>query len=132
MNPYELIKEIIRNDCDIDLRNFDSLVYIIKRTECNTLNEWNKIDNYLKKYTEFTQRTLSNGQHWTMSDSIKSYVRYLKAFEHTDAPLFPKEDFFYLGERMEISVINAKSQIAKECATEAFKYVSKYHEKIEG
>lgn len=125
---YDLIKELIKRNYDIDLEKLDSLVYIIKRTDCKTINDWDKINKYLNKYTKFTQKTEEN---WTMRLTIDTYVRYLKAFEHTDAELFPETDFFYLADRMEISVMNAESEIAKECAKEAFKYVEKNYMKIE-
>ena len=123
----ELIKQLIKNDYNIDLDKIESIDYILERTESKTIDDYNILLNYLQEYTEWTQKT---HESWTFSYTLDSYYRFLKAFEHTKVNLMPKEDFHYLAEKMEMSIRDVKSSIAKECAEEAFKYVKEYYYQI--
>lgn len=123
----ELIKQLIKDDYNIDLDMIESFDYILTRTNCKTIDDYNVLLKYLQEYTEWTQK---RHEYWTFSYTLDAYYRFLKAFEHTKINLMPKEDFYYLADRMEISVLNTESLIAKECAEEAFEYVKKYYYQI--
>lgn len=118
----EVIKELIKADFDIPLSDLEMIDLIISRTETQSISDWEKVLKYLKKYTEWTKELYD---FWTFKNTLNSYYRYLKITNHTDADIFPKEDFHYIAERMEISIEESKSQIAIECAREAFKIIGR-------
>lgn len=97
METYNnIVKDLI--EMNIDFGQIRQLMYIINRTKVKTIEEWNEVFNYLKKYTEKTREC---HEDWPFERTIDVYCRYLKTFERMDVPLFPKEDIYYILQEYE-------------------------------
>lgn len=94
-----LIKELIKNDYEIDLNDLKNIDFIMRETKCKTVKDWDKIINYLEEYTEKTKN--EGHDYWDINYSFNVYINYLKEFEPIkDKEIFPKEDIHYLTECM--------------------------------
>lgn len=100
----------------IELDNIEKIGYIIKRTKTKSIEEWNTVVEYLKKYTEKTQEYHND---WTFERSLDIYYWYLKKFENMNISLFPKEDMYYIIQNYESQMYFAERKIREE----AFKMV---------
>lgn len=98
MNPYELVKELIKKGYDINLVKLDSIIFIIRETGCKSIEDWDKIQLYLKKYTEETRKTMPL---WQEESTFQMYIDYLECFKGFKKDIFPVQDMYQLMRVME-------------------------------
>lgn len=110
----ETYNNIVKNliEMNIDFEQIRQLMYIINRVGIKSIEEWNEVFNYLKKYTERTQEC---HEDWPFERTVDLYYRYLKTFERINVSLFPKEDMYYILQEFEYNMYFAKDK-AKEQA----------------
>ena len=105
----KLIKELIKNDYEINLNNLENIDFIMRETKCKTIEDWDKVINYLEEYTE---KTIQEGHdYWTLEYSFSAYLNYLKEFKPIiDKDIFPKEDIHYLTKCMRELTFNIEDE----------------------
>ena len=95
----DLIKELIKNDYDVPLSKVDIIDFVITETESKTLEDWNRVLEYICWYTKNTREKQFDS--WSHEMSFDLYVRYLNAFKEVPGrPVFPEKDMYYLSEIM--------------------------------
>ena len=92
-----LVKELIKENYNINLCKLKEITYMMDRNECETVEDWDKVEEYVSQYTEKTNERFPN---WDNETSFELYYSYLKEFENTGAPVKPIPDMFYLLEGM--------------------------------
>lgn len=109
----ETYNNIVKNliEMNIDFEQIRQLMYIINRVGIKTTEEWDKVFNYLKKYTERTQECHKD---WPFERTVDLYYRYLKTFEKINASLFPKEDMYYIMQNYESQMYFAERKIKEK------------------
>lgn len=104
---HDLIKELIKRDYSIDLRKLEKIIFVMKETNCESVEDWDKIQTYLEKYSEETRKTYPN---WFDEVSFDFYVEYLHELRFMEKPLFPEEDMYTITQRVK----QKKKQIEEE------------------
>lgn len=107
---HDLIKELIKRDYSIDLRKIEKIVFVMKETNCESVEDWDRIQTYLEKYSEETRKTYPN---WFDESSFDLYVNYLHELEFMEKPLFPEQDMYTITKRVKSRKKKIKEEYLK-------------------
>ena len=122
-----LIKELIKIDPKINLNDLERIDFVITETKSKTVEDCQKIFEYLNWYTEKTNKQGHIG--WDNKSSFDVYHRYLKLFKDIHGRvLFPKkQDIYYLCERGDSVIRRKKIEFDKSMLKEINDEYNKYH-----
>lgn len=120
INNESLIKELIKKDYNIPLSQIQEIDFVLTKTKITTVEDYDKLINYLNGYTERSAKTLD---FWDMKASTEQYLRYVKSMEKvSEFKRFPREDIYFLTEAM----YQAKRKITDDMIAEkAYELVQK-------